>query len=281
MVAPLTAVSRSSNKYAPHLAGWVSEKDHGQAEAINKGFARATGEVVAWVNSDDYYLPGALHAAVDALQRSPELGLVYGDVLSINGAGESINVMRYAPWDLTDLMQFNILGQPGVFMRRSVLEQAGYLDLSYHYMLDHHLWLRMAQLAPMQYVPQRWAAARFHAAAKNVSQVAGFGREAYRIAEWMPTQPGLRAPYTRLRRRVWAGAHRMNGRYLLDGGTPRAALACYLRGLAAYPSLVLPEWRRILFAAASLLVNVDALRAAYLRRRKRDVSAQIGHQNGA
>lgn len=268
-------------KYAHRLAGWVSEPDRGQAEAINKGFARATGEIVAWINSDDYYLPGALRSAVNAMQRLPECGLVFGDVLSINGAGEPINVMTYGSWGLDDLMQFNIIGQPGVFMRRAALERAGYLDLSYHYLLDHHLWLRLAQEGSMCYIPQRWAAARFHAAAKNVAQAAGFGEEAYRIAGWMESQPGLAERFKRQRRKVWAGAHRMNARYLLDGGLPRPALAAYLRALLSHPPTALRESRRILFAAASLVMNVDHLRSRYLDRRKQSVTEKLSRENGS
>lgn len=268
-------------KYAHRLAGWVSEPDHGQAEAINKGFARASGEIVAWINSDDYYLPGALREAVNAMQRLPECGLVFGDVLSINGAGEPINVMTYGSWGLDDLMQFNIIGQPGVFMRRGALERAGYLDLSYRYLLDHHLWLRLAQEGSMCYIPQRWAAARFHAAAKNVAQAAGFGEEAYRIARWIESQPALAERFKRQRRKIWAGAHRINARYLLDGGLPRPALAAYLRALLAHPPTALQESRRILFAAASLVMNVDRLRSRYLNRRKQSITEKLSRENGS
>ena len=263
-------------KYADRLAWWVSEKDKGQAEAINKGFARATGDIVAWVNSDDYYLPGAIAEAVRALEEHPECGMVYGDVVSIDGAGQPVNVMTYGDWGLEDLMQFNIIGQPGVFMRRDGLERAGYLDLSYHFLLDHELWLRVAQQAPIRYVPQQWAAARFHAGAKNVAQAAKFGQEAYRITRWMPTQPGLAEKYNRLKSRIWAGAHRMDGRYLLDGGLPGPALRAYLRGLLRYPPAVLPESRRMLFAFASMFFNVDRLRQAYLERRRRRVADRLG-----
>ncbi len=255
-------------RYADRLAWWVSERDQGQADAINKGFARATGEIIAWINSDDLYLPGAFSAAAAAFQANPACGLVFGDVVSLDGAGEPINVMTYGDWGLEDLMQFNIIGQAGVFMRRSVLEQAGFLDRSYHFMLDHHLWLRMAQLAPIQYVPERWAAARFHADAKNVGQAARFGGEAHRITQWMAEQSGLAERYRRLYRRILAGANRFDGRYLLDGGQPGPALRAYLRSLWFYPPMALVETRRIVFAAISLLVNIDGLKARYLQRRK-------------
>lgn len=255
-------------QYADKLSWWVSEKDRGQADAINKGFARATGEIIGWLNSDDVYQPGAILSAVRALQANPECGLVFGDVVSIDGSGAPINVMTFGDWGLEALMQFRIISQPGVFMRRAVLEQAGYLDLTYHYLLDHHLWLRMAQRAPMRYIPERWAAARFHAAAKNLAHAGEFGREAYRIVKWMAAQPGLEEPYRRLRRRIYAGACRMDGRYLLDGGLPGPALRAYLRSLWSYPPVALPEWRRILFAAASLVFNVNGLKQRYLQHRK-------------
>ncbi len=157
-------------KYADKLAWWVSEKDSGQGEAINKGFARASGDLVAWLNSDDLHLPGMIAAAVEAFEAHPEAGLVYGDVLSIDGSGQPINLMKFKPYTLADLMEFRIISQPGVMMRREILAQAGFLDQSYHYLLDHELWLRMARLAGMVYIPRQLAAARFHAAAKNLSQ---------------------------------------------------------------------------------------------------------------
>ena len=176
-------------KYADKLTWWVSEKDSGQAEAINKGFARANGELVAWLNSDDLLQPGMISTAVEAFQTHPEAGLVYGDVLSIDGDGQPINLMTFAPYTLKDLMGFNYISQPGVMMRRSVLEQAGYLDESYHYLLDHELWLRMARLAGMVYIPRQLAVARFHAAAKNLSQTSKYGGEALRLAAWLESQP--------------------------------------------------------------------------------------------
>lgn len=259
-------------RYAGRLAWWISEKDRGQADGINKGLARARGEFIAWLNSDDLYLPGAVATAVRALEDDPARALVFGDVLAIDAAGETTNVMRYGSWGLDELMRFYIIGQPGVFLRREALLRAGPLDENYHYLLDHHLWLRVAQQGDMHYLPTPLAAARFHAAAKNVAQAAAFGQEAYRIVAWMQAQPALAGRFSRNRRKIWAGAHRMNARYLLDGGQPGPALRAYLRSLANHPPTALAEAHRMAYAAASLLVNVDGLRAWYLRRRKARIS---------
>ncbi len=255
-------------KYESHITWWVSEKDMGQAEAINKGFERASGDIIAWLNSDDLYQPGAILAAVQTIEQHPEACMVYGDVLSIDENGDPFNLMTYDQWDVKDLMSFRIIGQPAVFMRRTALEQAGHLDLSYRFLLDHHLWLRMAQQGKMVYVPETWASARMHAKAKNVALARGFGQEAYQLASWMPYQPGLNALYKKNRRRVWAGANRMNARYLLDGGEPWKALRAYFRSFMQYPPIALAEWRRMGYAAVSLVINVEKFKHKYLDRRK-------------
>ena len=236
-------------KYADRLSWWVSEKDHGQAEAINKGLRRAKGEFVAWLNSDDLYAQGAISKAVAVLLTNPQFGMVFSDVFSIDANNEVFNTMRYGDWNLLDLMSFHIIGQPGVFMRRSVLERAGYLDLNYHYLLDHQLWLRMAlALAPIRYIPDFLAAARFHAAAKNVAMAAEFGREAFAIVDWMQAQPDLASLFEEDERSIRAGAYLLSARYLQDGGRQGRAFVHYLKSLWYHPATAWRERRRMLFA---------------------------------
>ncbi len=254
-------------KYADRLAWWVSEADSGQAEAINKGFARARGEVVAWLNSDDLYLPGAVSAAMGAFREHPEAGIIYGDVLSINGDGIPIALQKLAPYTLSDLMAFRIISQPGVFMRRAALEEAGGgLDTTYRYLLDHHLWLRIARRWPLRYLPRTLAQARYHPAAKNVAQAARFGAEAFRLAAWMQTQREWRADFASHRRRILAGAHRLDGYYQVEAGNFAAGLRAYARACAYEPKTALSDWRRIVYAATSLL-GLQRLGAWYRRRR--------------
>jgi len=261
------------HKYTDQLAWWVSEKDEGQADGANKGFRLAKGEIVGWLNSDDVYHPGAIAGAVAAFKANPQAGLVFSDVDSIDGSGQLINVMRFGPRSLEDMMAFKIISQPGVFMRRSLLEQVGYLDPQYHLLLDHQLWLRMALHAPLVYVPgARWSAARFHAAAKNVAQADAFGRDAYRIADWLSSTPEFAALMSNNRRKVWAGAHRLNAFYLLDGGQPGAALRAYWKSFWQSPAAVLPDWYRILYAVLSPL-GLSGLRQAYLDQRKKRLKA--------
>lgn len=239
-------------KYADRLAWWVSERDAGQAEAINKGLRRANGEIVAWLNSDDLYLPGAIAQAATALQRHPEASFVFGDAITIDPSGRQLNHLAFGDWDLNELMRFRIICQPAVFMRRALLEKAGYLDQGYHYMLDHHLWLRLARQAPPLHVGQTWAAARHHPQAKNIAQAAAFAGETARILSWMQSQPDLQACLQTDHRRIQGGAARLRARYLLDGGQPALALREYGRALLYSPRFALQHWHRMLYALLSL-----------------------------
>ena len=246
-------------QYADQLAYWVSEPDKGQADAINKGLRRARGKYAAWLNSDDIYLPDAISQAVSVLEANPQAGLVYGQLRSINAAGEHFNTIRYQQYSLDDLLAFRIIGQPSVFMRGEVLAKSDYLSLDFHYLLDHHLWIQLAMQTDLMYVPREWAAARHHPTAKNVAQAAGFGEEAYRIIDWAKTQPQLAARIAAQEKRVWGGAHRLNARYLLDGGEAWQSLKAYGRSFKEDPSYTLKHWKRILFALMSLL-GLGALR---------------------
>jgi len=272
-------------RYAGRLAWWVSEPDRGQAEAINKGFQRASGEIVAWLNSDDLYLPGAVARAVRALQANPALGLVFGDALTIDARGKPLNSLVFGDWGLRELIRFRIICQPAVFMRRSVLEQAGYLDPDYHMMLDHQLWTRVAQLAPIQHLDQTdkfapLAAARHHPQAKNTAQPEKFAQETLRVLAWMQTQPGLQAPIAQGRRQVTGGAYRLVGRYLLDGGAYAGALRAYGQALFAWPGYTLKHWHRILYAAFSLLglgKTLDRLREGEAQQQRAQLVDRLKH----
>jgi GT2 family glycosyltransferase len=255
-------------KYNERLAYWISEKDSGQAEAINKGFARAQGEILAWLNSDDYYLRDTISAVVKYFDENPEVVMLYGDMLAVNGDGQTINVLKYRQYSLQDLLCFQIVGQPSVFFRRSALEKTGLLDTSFHFMLDHHLWIRLAQQGRILHVPEVWSAARYHPQAKNRARAAEFGREAFRVLDWVKSQPGLAQAMYGVERRALASANRYDARYLLDGGQPASALGAWFRALFLHPPTALA--RLNLFVSALLeLVGLGKLRDALLQRRQR------------
>jgi GT2 family glycosyltransferase len=258
-------------KYADRLAYWISEKDSGQAEAINKGFARANGEIVAWLNSDDYYMLNTVSVAVRCFEQNPGVVMVYGDMLAVDGNEQTINVLKYRQLSLEDLLCFQIIGQPSVFFRRAALEKAGLLDTTFHFMLDHHLWIRLAQQGRILHIPQIWSAARYHPQAKNRARPAEFGREAFRVLDWAKKQPGLVEAVSGVKRRALASAHRYDARYLLDGGQSASALVAWFRALFLHPPTALA--RLNIFVSAILnLTGLSRLREAILLRRQRKLS---------
>ncbi len=253
-------------RHADRITWWVSEKDAGQSDAINKGLRRARGEIVGWLNSDDVYEPGAVSAAVAAFKAAPGAGLVYGDARSIDPAGRQFNLMRARPYDLVDLLAYSIICQPASFMRREVLDAAGHLQADYHLLMDHLLWIRMAQRAALVYVPQVWASARYHDQAKNRTQGAAYGREARRLIEDLQTEPEFASLIASHARRIWAGVNRFDAFYLTDAGEHAAALRAYGRALRLHPPTALPDWKHMLLSVFSLL-GMGRVRTWYDRLR--------------
>ena len=258
-------------KYAGQLTYWESQQDMGQADAINKGFARATGDIVAWLNSDDYYLPGIISKAVQVFEENPDVVLIYGNMLAVDENGATFNTLTYRPLTFEDLLCFHIIGQPAVFMRRSALQKTKGLDPTFHFLLDHLLWIQIAKQGKILHVDQTWSAARYHAEAKNVAKAAEFGREAFRILETIAQDKDLAATLLRIDRRAHASAYRVDARYLLDGGLPDKALQAWFRALVIYPPVALKRMNIFVSAVLSLL-GLGKLRAAILQRRKKNLS---------
>jgi glycosyltransferase involved in cell wall biosynthesis len=156
-------------KYENKLAWWVSEKDKGQTDAINKGFARAKGEILAWLNSDDTYEPGAISAAVKYLQEHPEAGMVYGDCNFINEDGRVIGKFGAAQTNQKLLRQGYVhIPQQTMFFRAELWKRVGPLDPSFYFAMDYDLWTRISALSELKYVPQTWANFRLHTTGKTI-----------------------------------------------------------------------------------------------------------------
>jgi glycosyltransferase involved in cell wall biosynthesis len=155
-------------RYSSRLAWWVSERDQGQTDAINKGFAVARGEILAWLNSDDTYQPHAIKEAVAFLQAHPEVGMVYGDANLIDEAGQVIGQFPARQTNYRRLKRGYVhIPQQASFFRASLWRQVGPLDPTFYFAMDYDLWVRLARLAPLQHTPRLWANFRLHAAGKS------------------------------------------------------------------------------------------------------------------
>jgi glycosyltransferase involved in cell wall biosynthesis len=158
-------------KYAPQLSYWQSQKDGGQTDAINQGFTRAKGEVLAWLNSDDILYPGAVSKAVAALRNFPEAVMVYGNCDLVNGQGKFLNRFPAAQTDLAKLRQGYVhIPQQASFFLTEAWKQIGPLDPSFFFAMDYDLWTRLTSLGPLQYInTEPWAAFRLHGDSKSIA----------------------------------------------------------------------------------------------------------------
>ena len=136
-------------KYEPWLAYWVSKRDRGQTQAINKGVKSATGQIVAYINSDDTYLCGAIQAVVAAFDAQPGTGMVYGSAEIVDEGSRPIGVWKAYPFDLgTLLATTRSLPQPAVFFSGIALKEVGYFDEQWQLIMDYQSFVRVGMHFP-------------------------------------------------------------------------------------------------------------------------------------
>ncbi len=162
-------------KYDPWIDHWVSEPDEGQSDAVNKGFRQASGEIFAWLNSDDYYAPGALRMMADAFSEATDtVGAIVGIGHKIDEEGD----ITYTP-SISDLSRDAFLNwmsggnfmQPACFFRNEAWEQHGPLRTELRYALDVDLWLRMSTEFDFAVVNEAIAYAYQHGGAKTTAEI--------------------------------------------------------------------------------------------------------------
>jgi glycosyltransferase involved in cell wall biosynthesis len=165
-------------KYEDKLGYWESVKDKGQTDAINKGFNRAKGDILAWLNSDDTYAsPHTVADAVNYLVAHPETALVYADCDFINEASDVIGKFASRQTDYAKLRSGYVhIPQQTMFFRAKYWKQLGPLDPSFYFAMDYDLWVRIAKQAPLHYLlGKTWANFRIHTSSKtNVNDERGW-----------------------------------------------------------------------------------------------------------
>lgn len=172
-------------KYAPHLACYVSEPDRGYVHAINKGLRLATGEILCWLNSDDFYLPGTLRTAAENLAASTGRVAIVGHVMKVYADGRPPQKIVGQYSSLHRLLKFwrgYQMHQPSIFWRREVLEAIGYLNEERDLIADFDYWVRIGRQFNFNSVDQILSCATHHARAKTADGCRGYHEELKRQA---------------------------------------------------------------------------------------------------
>ncbi len=167
------------DSYRDRIARIHAAPDFGQAQAINRGFSGSAGEIVAFLNADDVYLPGAVREAVRALQSQPGAAVVYGNAYHVAADGAIVAPYPTRDFDRAALSRGCFICQPAAFVRREAFEGAGAMNPALHYVLDYDLWLRLAAFGPFVRIEPFLAKSRVHAGSKSVSDRAAFYREVF------------------------------------------------------------------------------------------------------
>lgn len=157
-------------KYEEQLT-WVSEKDKGQADAVNKGLKLAKGDIIAWLNSDDIYYPEAFQTVIDFFLTHSDVDIIYGNANHIDKMDNVIEAYSTESWDYERLKTACYLSQPAVFFRKNAVEKYGVLDEDMRYCMDYEYWLRLGlKGARFAFIPQILAGSRLYQETKTMGQ---------------------------------------------------------------------------------------------------------------
>lgn len=173
-------------KYEPWLSGWVSEPDRGQSEAINKGLRRCTGEIVCWLNSDDFLMPGALDVVASTLARGSEKFALVGHAIRVHADGRKPDILKGRFAGRERLLRFwmgHHMPQSSIFWRRELLDEVGYLDESEDLVMDFDYWVRIADKYNFENVDHILSGTTYHSGAKTAD---GYRRYQRRMREISP-----------------------------------------------------------------------------------------------
>ncbi len=168
---------------------WISQRDEGQADALNKGIAMAGGDIIGWLNSDDTYEPGCLATVAKIFADEPQTRWLYGKVRIIDADDREIRRLvtlyknlRMRRWSYRKLLEENWISQMGVFWRRQAGEQTGPFRKDLHYCMDYNYWLRLGEKWPGRFVNRYLAAFRAHSTSKSTTSFRKQFREELNVA---------------------------------------------------------------------------------------------------
>ena len=220
---------------------WESHKNCGQTTTINRGWEKAEGDILIWLNSDDTLLPGAVSEAVRYLAEHDDVGIVYGDTLFTNANGEPLNKStnsRAMDFEEFVLRCENPIPQPSAFIRRSVIDRIGLLDPHFFYFMDWDYWLRAGLEFRLAYTPLLWSTYRLHEASNTVSQSAKAAPELEYMYKKFFSSVAEKSQLAQIRNQAMANMYFTSGGYYMKGGMRTKAARMGLRAVFEFPWLL-------------------------------------------
>lgn len=194
-------IKRYAKKY-PHIINWVSKKDKGQVDALNKGLKKITGDIVAYINGDDYYLPGTFQAVVKYFKNKPNKSWLVGNCQVTNKKlSWSFTIKHLIPinWCKSCLYLFNWINQPAVFLKRDLVNQVGSFNQKFNYAFDYDYWLRcLKQAGTPGRTKRELAVFRIHPEAKGSTNFVKQFKEDSKVVKKHTQNP------------LWLGIHNLN-----------------------------------------------------------------------
>ena len=218
---------------------WIERHENrGQTPTINKGWERAKGGILTWLNSDDTFLPGAVSRAVAYLEEHPDVGIVFGDTLFTEPDGTPIERSKGQEFDYVNFVKrcHNPIAQPSAFIRRSVIDDIGMLDPHYYYFMDWDFWLRAGVNHKITYFPELLSTYRLHADSKTVAQANKAAPELEYLYRKFFSRSDLPQTIQSLEKEAMVNMLFTSGGYYLQGGNRKGAAQAALKALRRCPS---------------------------------------------
>jgi len=268
-------------RYAERLAHWESAPDLGQSHAINKGWQRATGKYVWWLNSDDLLMPGSLASTVQYLEAHSDVDLVYGDIRCIDEDGRPLKTWSYRDFELVDfILNRRHVAQAGGLVRRHALERIGFLDEGLHYLMDWDFWTRLALSGGrIGRLPQTLAIYRVHDEAKTGAGSPVAVQERYTLLRRLLDRADLPERIRANEARVVSGMRVDGSRVFLACGAYKEAAREAIRACRVWPPQVLSPavWYQAGLGVLGILLGERTWRGAraVIRRWRRSWRAGI------
>ncbi len=248
---------------------WISEKDSGQTEAINKGFHRATGDIVGWINSDDTYMPGVFKKVLECFADNPDIGWLYGDAYWIDSYSNITGIYKADEFNLLKLLYVGMyMPQPTIFVRRNLLKSIGNLDESIYTTMDFDYCIRLGLEGQAKYIPKILATRRVHADAKTAKNQAMFYYDALTCVDKLYRKENLPTEILKEKCKIYGNRYRIGGFQLFSSGRYDDARDTLIKALRTCKSFNAYELFSIWLVIFESLFRLNWIVPGFSRRRQ-------------